>query len=58
MVRLPLDVLDKRNDKIIGHVIINMLLFLKTNPKALNSPIEDIKGLFPIYKAQTSCSKP
>jgi hypothetical protein len=50
MVRLRVEVLDKRNDKVVGNIIVNMLLFLKENPKAGNAPIEDIKGLFPIYK--------
>lgn len=50
MVRLRIDILDKRNDKVVGNVYINMLLFLKSNPKAVNTPIEDIKGLFPIFK--------
>lgn len=29
MVRLKVDVLDKRNDKVVGNIIVNMLLFLK-----------------------------
>ncbi|KAL4429483.1 hypothetical protein ABPG74_001328 [Tetrahymena malaccensis] len=58
MVKLKIDILDKRNDKVVGNVFINMLLFLKNNPKAVNTPIEDIKGLFPIFKVQTNCNKP
>jgi len=56
MVKLKVDILDKRNDKVVGVVIINMLLFLKSNPKAGNNPIEDIKGLFPILQAQKYCT--
>lgn len=50
MVKLRIDVLDKRNDKVIGVIAMNMLLFLKPNPKVDNNAIEDIKGLFPIFR--------
>lgn len=33
MVRIKIDVLDKRNDKIVGNIIVNTLLFLKKNVK-------------------------
>jgi len=51
MVRIRIDLLDKRNDKIIGSVIVNTLLFLKAFvDEDDNTPFEDLNGIFPITK--------
>lgn len=33
MVRMRIDVIDRRNDKCVGNVIVNTLLFLKKKVK-------------------------
>ncbi len=51
MVRLRIDILDKRNDKAVGSVIVNMLLFLKRSVNDSDtSPFEEFNGVFPIIK--------
>lgn len=53
MVRLNIDILDKRNNKCIGQTSVNILLFLKKNISDKDtSPFEEIGGIFPITRPQ------
>ena len=59
MVRLRIDILDKRNDKVIGSAIVNMLLFLKRNiTEHDQSPFEELNAIFPIVKPQNLVTRP
>lgn len=51
MVRIKIDVLDMRNDKVIGNVIVNTLLFIKKEVFENDThPFEDLNTVFPIIK--------
>ena len=52
MGKLTIDVLDRRNNKIIGVVVLNLLLFLKRNPSENDTQLlEDVAGVFPHREA-------
>lgn len=59
MVRIRVDLLDKRNDKTVGSAVVNTLLFLKAFvDDDDNTPFEDCNGVFPITKPQLSSTRP
>ena len=53
MIRLKIDILDKRNDKLIGVVVINLLSILNKQVKDKDqSPFDSFTSVFPIMKQQ------
>lgn len=54
-----MNVLDRRNNKTVGVVMLNLLLFLKKNVVESDiSPLLDVTGVFPVAKPHTNCNKP
>ncbi len=52
-MRLKIDILDKRNDKVVGLIVINLLSILKKNVKEGDTaPFDTFTTTFPIMKPQ------